>query len=143
MNEKFHVRLNHGRGKKTKTSGRTDPPGAKRYFSKAGIEHSRRRHDLYQLGESDARPAGSAQKVTPDLLEARIYLSFFQVKDQKAMLKKVEDRSWEIKKELTARVGKLLRRMPELRFFVDDTLDHVFKMEELFKKINTDQQKTD
>ncbi|HRE52600.1 MAG TPA: 30S ribosome-binding factor RbfA [Flavitalea sp.] len=85
----------------------------------------------------------SSVKVTPDLLEARIYLSFFQVKDQKAMLKKVEDRSWEIKKELTARVGKLLRRMPELRFFVDDTLDHVFKMEELFKKINTDQQKTD
>jgi len=85
----------------------------------------------------------SSVKITPDLLEARIYLSFFQVKDQEAMLKKVEDRSWEIKKELTARVGKLLRRMPELRFYVDDTLDHVFKMEELFKKINTDQQKTD
>lgn len=85
----------------------------------------------------------SSVKITPDLLEARIYLSFFQVKDQEAILKKVEDRSWEIKKELTARVGKLLRRMPELRFYVDDTLDHVFKMEELFKKINTDQQKTD
>ncbi|MBL7736811.1 MAG: 30S ribosome-binding factor RbfA [Chitinophagaceae bacterium] len=85
----------------------------------------------------------SSVKITPDLLEARIYLSFFQVKDQEAILKKVEDRSWEIKKELTARVGKLLRRMPELRYYVDDTLDHVFKMEELFKKINTDQQKTD
>ena len=81
----------------------------------------------------------SSVKITPDLLEARIYLSFFQVKDREAVLKKVEDRSWEIKKELAARVGKLLRRMPELRFYVDDTLDHVFKMEELFKKINTDQ----
>ncbi len=33
-------------------------------------------------------------------------------------------------------VAKQLRRMPELRFYHDDTLDHVFKMEELFKKIN-------
>jgi ribosome-binding factor A len=28
-----------------------------------------------------------------------------------------------------------LRRIPELKFFLDDTLDHVFKMEELFKQI--------
>jgi ribosome-binding factor A len=74
-------------------------------------------------------------KITPDLLEARIYLSLFQVGDTQAALKKIEDRAWEIKKELTARVAKQLRRMPELRFFLDDTLDHVFKMEDVFKKI--------
>ncbi|MBO9573462.1 MAG: ribosome-binding factor A [Chitinophagaceae bacterium] len=78
----------------------------------------------------------SSVKITPDLLEARIYLSLFQVRDREAVLKKIKDRSWEIKKELTARVGKQLRRMPVLQFFLDDTLDHVFKMEELFKKIN-------
>jgi ribosome-binding factor A len=78
----------------------------------------------------------SAVKITPDLLEARIYLSFFQVKDAKQTLAKIEERAWEIKRELTSRVAKQLRRMPELKFFHDDTLDHVFKMEELFKKIN-------
>lgn len=78
----------------------------------------------------------SSVKLTPDLLEARIYLSFFQVKDAKEALKKIEERGWEIKRELAARVAKQLRRMPELKFFLDDTLDHVFKMEELFKKIN-------
>ena len=78
----------------------------------------------------------SSVKVTPDLLEARIYLSLFQVKDREAALKKIQDRAWEIKKELAARVGKQLRRMPVLQFFLDDTLDQVFKMEELFKKIN-------
>jgi ribosome-binding factor A len=78
----------------------------------------------------------SSVKITPDLLEARIYLSFFQVKDAQEALKKVEERAWEIKRELTSQVAKQLRRMPELRFFLDDTLDHVFKMEELFKKIN-------
>ena len=78
----------------------------------------------------------SSVKITPDLLEARIYLSFFQVKDAQEALKKVEERAWEIKRELTSQVAKQLRRMPELRFFLDDTLDHVFKMEELFKKNN-------
>ena len=77
----------------------------------------------------------SSVKMTPDLLEARIYLSFFQVKDSKAALRHIEERGWEIKKELTHRVAKQLRRMPELKFFLDDTLDQAFKMEELFKKI--------
>ena len=75
-------------------------------------------------------------KITPDLLEARIYLSFFQVKDADETMKKIEDRAWEVKKELATRVRQQLRRIPELRFFKDDTLDHVFKMENLFKELN-------
>jgi ribosome-binding factor A len=75
-------------------------------------------------------------KITPDLFEARVYLSLFQVKDPAATMAKVEERAWEIKKELAARVKNQLRRIPEIKYFVDDTLDQVFKMEELFKKIN-------
>ncbi len=75
-------------------------------------------------------------KITPDLFEARIYLSLFQVKDPVATMKKIEDRSWEIKKELVSQVKNQLRSMPQLTFFQDDTLDYVFKMEEVFKKIN-------
>jgi ribosome-binding factor A len=78
----------------------------------------------------------SSVKVTPDLLEARFYLSFFQVKDAEAALRKIEDRHHEIKKELAARVRHQLRSIPVLKFFKDDTLDHVFRMEELFKKIS-------
>lgn len=80
----------------------------------------------------------SSVKVTPDLLECRIYLSLFQVKDGKATMKGIEDRAWEIKRELASEVKHQLRRIPELRFFHDDTLDHVFKMEELFKEIKND-----
>jgi ribosome-binding factor A len=75
-------------------------------------------------------------KITPDLFEVRVYLSLFQVKDPVATMKKIEDRSWEIKKELVSRVKNQLRTMPQLTFFQDDTLDYVFKMEEVFKKIN-------
>jgi ribosome-binding factor A len=80
----------------------------------------------------------SSVKVTPDLLEARIYLSLFQVKDVKATMKMIESRAWEIKKELAGRVKHQLRRIPVLNFYHDDTLDYVFKMEEIFKDINKD-----
>ena len=75
-------------------------------------------------------------KVTPDLLEARIYLSLFKVADPKKLIQYFEDRKPEIKRELTSRVKHQLRRMPELKFFHDDTLEQVFKIEEIFKKIN-------
>ena len=80
----------------------------------------------------------SSVKVTPDLLEARVYLSLFQVADAKADMKKIEERAWEIKKELAAKVKHQLRRIPEIKYFQDDTLDHVFKMEELFKNIKSE-----
>lgn len=83
----------------------------------------------------------SSVKITPDLLEARIYMSVFNAKDNKLVLKKIEDRAWEIKKELAARIKHQLRRIPEIKFFLDDTLDHVFKMEELFKQIKTNEGK--
>ncbi|MFW2477040.1 MAG: 30S ribosome-binding factor RbfA [Sediminibacterium sp.] len=83
----------------------------------------------------------SSVKVTPDLLEARIYLSLFQVKDQKSVMKTIESRAWEIKKELADKMKHQLRRIPVLHYYLDDTLDYVFKMEELFKKIE-DERKT-
>ena len=75
-------------------------------------------------------------KVTPDLLEARVYLSFFQVKDVPGTMKKIEDRGWEIKRELADRVKHQLRRIPILQYFHDDTLEHADKMDALFRKLN-------
>jgi ribosome-binding factor A len=80
-------------------------------------------------------------KITPDLLEARVYVSLFQVKDTKEAMKKIEDRAWEVKRELAGRVKQQLRRIPEIKYFQDDSLDHVFKMEELFKQINKPEDK--
>ncbi|WP_126244485.1 30S ribosome-binding factor RbfA [Chitinophaga rhizosphaerae] len=84
----------------------------------------------------------SSVKMTPDLLEARIYLSMFQIKAPVEMLARMNERMGEIRRDLGNRVAKQLRRVPELTFFLDDTLDHVFKMEELFKKINEDDKKS-
>ena len=77
----------------------------------------------------------SSVKVTPDLLEARIYLSLFQVNDQAACIKKIKAQEWEIKKRLGAEMKHQLRRIPVLHFYLDDTLDYVFKMEEILKNL--------
>ena len=84
----------------------------------------------------------SSVKITPDLLEARVYLSFFQVADAQETLKKIQEKAGEIKRELGNRVRQQLRRIPEVKYFRDDTLDHVFRMEEIFKKIS-EEKKTD
>jgi ribosome-binding factor A len=77
----------------------------------------------------------SSVKITPDLFEARVYLSFFQIKDNDAMLTKIQGKSKEIRKELGNRVRHQLRSIPQITFYIDDTLDYVFRIEQLLDKI--------
>jgi ribosome-binding factor A len=78
----------------------------------------------------------SSVKITPDLYEARIYLSFYQVSSPKEALKLIEDRAWEIKRDLVSSIRNQLRSMPQLTFYIDDSLEYVDKMETLFREIN-------
>lgn len=80
-------------------------------------------------------------KITPDLFDARIYVSFYKINDPVTTLKHIQDKSWEIKKELTTRVRHQLRSMPQLNFFIDDTLEYVEKMEQLFKEIQKEDER--
>ncbi len=84
----------------------------------------------------------SAVKMTPDLLEARVYISLFQVADRNAAMKKLEERAWEIKRELASAIKHQVRRIPQLQFYLDETLDQVYKMEDLFRQIRLDDKKT-
>jgi len=77
-------------------------------------------------------------KITPDLYEARVYVSFFQVKDPEKALEKITEKSSEIRGELGNRVRHQLRSIPQLTFYIDDTLDYVFKIEELLDKIKNE-----
>jgi len=78
----------------------------------------------------------SSVKITPDLFEARIYLSFYQVPKPQEALKLIEDRAWEIKRDLVSSIRNQLRSMPQLTYYIDDSLEYVDKMETLFKEIN-------
>jgi ribosome-binding factor A len=77
----------------------------------------------------------SSVKITPDLYEARVYLSLFQVKDQDKVLDRFKELSSEIRGELGKRMRHQLRIIPQLTFYLDDTLDYVFKIEKLLNDI--------
>lgn len=77
----------------------------------------------------------SSVKITPDLFEARVYLSFYPAKDARDALKMIEDRAWEIKRDLVSSIRSQLRSMPQLTFYIDDSLDYVDKMDALFREI--------
>ncbi len=110
----------------------------KRQKQVAGLLHQELSNIFQRLGLSimdGGMVSISSVKITPDLFEARVQISMFNVKDAAAAMKKIEERSWEIKKELVSRVKHQLRSMPQLSYFIDDTLDYVDKMEAVFKKI--------
>lgn len=79
-------------------------------------------------------------KMSPDLGLAKIYLSVFNNENKQEVILLLEESYSKLKQSLYSRIGKQLRIMPELRFFIDDTLDEVFKMDQLFKKLHEDKQ---
>jgi len=79
-------------------------------------------------------------KVTPDLKIARVYFSVFDKERREESLKWINDNKKKIRYEL-AQSLRNLRFIPELEFFVDDTLDYVDKMEKLFSQIHKDDNK--
>ncbi|GAA4452028.1 30S ribosome-binding factor RbfA [Rurimicrobium arvi] len=81
--------------------------------------------------------------MTPDLLEARVYLSLFQIPEPQKALHEIKEHAWEYRRSLGERVRNQLRRVPHLEFFLDDTLDYVFRMEEIFKQINNEKKDND
>lgn len=78
--------------------------------------------------------------ITPDLLEARIYLSLFKIEDHKALMTVIKERTKEFRNQLGMRVRNQLRRVPELHFFEDDTLEYVDKMETIFKQLKQERE---
>jgi len=73
-------------------------------------------------------------RVSPDLKMAKIYLSVFDKEKRELVLDKIEDRKGYIRSELAHRIK--IKFIPELKFFIDDTLDYVEKIEGLIKKIH-------
>jgi ribosome-binding factor A len=73
-------------------------------------------------------------RVSPDLSAAKVYVSIMGNKDKKAIFKLIEDQNHAIRRKLGNIVGKQLRIVPELFFFIDDSLDYAMKIEELLKK---------
>ena len=78
----------------------------------------------------------SQVRVSPDLGYVKIYLSFMNDKEPEKVLMLIREHSKELRTKLAARIKNQVRKIPELEFFYDDTMDYVEKIDKLFDEIN-------
>ena len=75
----------------------------------------------------------SAVLISPDMSIARVYLSVFPSEKAEEIVKNINENMKTIRYELGTRVRHQLRIIPELKFFVDDSLDYIEKIDSLLK----------
>ncbi len=75
-------------------------------------------------------------KVTPDISEAKIYLSIYNVNDKEAVLSSVRRNLAHLKRNLSQRIRKHIRRVPDLSFYNDDTLDEMYHLNKVFDNLH-------
>ena len=79
----------------------------------------------------------SKVRMSPDLSYAKVFLSVFPLHDASAFLKSIEYQSSEIRNDLGRRVRHQLRIVPELTFYIDDSLDYAENIDRLLRGEDT------
>ena len=73
----------------------------------------------------------SAVRVTPDLSIAKAYLSIFPSDKSKEILENINRQAKTVRYELAQNVKEVLRKCPELQFYLDDSLDYIENIDRL------------
>jgi len=73
-------------------------------------------------------------RVSPDLSVAKIYVSLFPVKDKDTLLKNIREQTPKLRGILGSRIRQQARVVPELVFFLDDSIDYAEHIDKLLKK---------
>ncbi len=76
----------------------------------------------------------SGVKISPDLSVAKIYVSIFPSEKAEGVMGLLQENCRGLRGELGMKVGKQLRIVPEISFYLDSSLDYVEHIEELLKK---------
>ncbi|NBU51282.1 MAG: 30S ribosome-binding factor RbfA [Chitinophagia bacterium] len=71
--------------------------------------------------------------VTPDISLAKIYLSVYNANNKQAIVDKVNEHASQLKKNLAHRIRKHVRRIPEIDFYIDETLDEIYRVNKLLE----------
>ncbi len=82
---------------------------------------------------NDAFISVTQVRVSPDLSFAKIYLSILKPKDTKKALALVKTQQFAVKKILVSKIRNQFKVMPELNFFIDDSLDYADRIDQLLK----------
>lgn len=74
--------------------------------------------------------------MSPDLKYAKIYLSVYNREDKANVILELEAEKSRLKSAFGTRIRKHIRRIPEIDFYLDDTLDEMYRVDNLFGQIN-------
>ena len=74
-------------------------------------------------------------QVSADLGVAKVYLGFLNAKNKKEALELLDFHNTEIRREFAHGPGGKMKKVPELRFFLDDTVDRIERIDKLLKNI--------
>lgn len=72
--------------------------------------------------------------ISPDLSMAKVYVSLFATKDAQATLQLIKEHTKDTRLQLGRRVKNQLRVVPNLQFYIDDSLDYIENIESLLKE---------
>ena len=76
-------------------------------------------------------------RISPDLAYAKIYVSIFPFERSEQLLDTIREKSWLIRKLLGGRIRNQLKVVPELEFFLDDSLEYIENIDNLLSKKST------
>jgi ribosome-binding factor A len=75
-------------------------------------------------------------RVSPDLMVVKVYITTFPDQHVFEVTKDLNANAWDIRKQLAHQVRNEVRKIPEISYFADDTIQYAQKMEEIFSKIH-------
>ena len=75
-------------------------------------------------------------EISPDLGVAKIYLGMLMAGNKDEMFMQVNNHKSEIRKALGKRIGKHVRRVPELIFYLDEGADYADRIEDILNKLD-------
>lgn len=95
--------------------------------------------DILQRAATDGGLKGviisvSKAVVSPDLAIAKVYISIFPTQEAEPLLRGIRAEQVKIRHELAQRTRHQLRRVPELQFHLDDSLDYIENIEKTLRK---------
>jgi len=75
-------------------------------------------------------------RISPDLSMARVYLSLMMVQDKEGFIQKMGDKKGLVRRFLGQRIGKNVRIIPDLHFFLDDSAEYADHIEHILKNLH-------
>lgn len=73
-------------------------------------------------------------RVSPDLNYAKIYFSIFPFERSAEVMRTLEENNWMIRRALGQRIRNQVKSVPELQFFLDDSLEYIANIDTLLKE---------